>query len=179
MRSIHPWSRQRPRPPSLRCVSVLVAAALGLAACGSQARTLRTANVALAIAATIHRQYGITTAVTCPADPPEQSGYRFACTARLAVGTYRVAVRETDSNGTVSYTGPGPLRALDSASIEHAIRTAMRRRRWRVVSVHCPSPVLQRSGLVFTCTARTHAGTIVRFTVREDDGNGRITLVSA
>lgn len=179
MRSTHPWSRQRPRPPSLRCVSVLATASLALAACGSQARTLRTANVALAIAATIHRQFGIVTAVTCPAHPPEQTGYRFACMARLAVGTYRVTVRETDSNGTVSYTGAGPLRALDSASIERAIKAAMGRRRRGVVSVHCPSPVLQQSGLAFTCTARTRAGTTVRFTVREDDGDGRITLVSA
>lgn len=179
MRSTYPWSRQRPRPPFLRCVSLLAAAALGLAACGSQTRTLRTANVALAIAATIHRQFGITTAVTCPAHPPEQAGYRFACTARLAVGTYRVTVRETDAKGALSYTGAGQLRALNSASIEHAIKAAMGRRRRDAVSVHCPSPVLQRSGLAFTCTARTRAGAIVRFTVKEDDGSGRITLVSA
>ena len=179
MRSTHPWSRQRPRPPFLRWVSVLAVATLGLAACGSQARTLRTANVALAIAATIHREFGIATDVTCPANPPEQSGYRFACTARLAVGTYRVAVLETNSRGTLSYTGAGQLRALDSTSIEHAIRSAMRRRRWHVMSVHCPSPVLQQSGLAFTCAAQTRAGTTVRFTVREDDGNGRITLVNA
>jgi hypothetical protein len=172
-------SRLRPRARSLRCASVLVVATLGLAACGSQARTLRTANVALAIAATIHRQFGIATAVRCPSDPPERSGYRFACTARLAVGTYRVAVLETDSRGTVSYTGTGQLRALDSASIERAIKTAMRRKRRAVVSVRCPSPVLQQSGLAFTCTAQTGTGTIVRFTVKEDDGNGRITIVNA
>jgi len=155
-------------------------ASLGLAACGSQApATLRTANVARAIAAMIDRQFGIATAVTCPADPPEQSGYRFACTARLAVGAYIVAVVETNGHGAVSFTGRGTLRALDSASIERAIAAAMRHGRRSAASVHCPSPVLQRSGLAFTCIARTRAGTIVRFTVTQDDGNGRVTLVGA
>ena len=172
-------SRQRPRPQALRCASMLAAATLGLAACGSQGRaTLLTAHVASAIAATIQRQFGIATTVTCPAHPPEQSGYRFACIARLAVGAYTVAVLETNAHGKVSYTG-GPLRALDIVSIEHAIAAAMGHGRRAPASVHCPSPVLQRSGLAFTCTARTRGGTIVRFTVSQDNGNGRVTLASA
>jgi len=174
------WSHPRPRSPALRLASALAAAVLGLAACGSQApATLRTGSVARAIAASIRRQFGITTTVTCPANPPEQSGYRFACTARLAVGAYIVTVHETDAHGTVSYRGSGPLRALDSARIERAIRSAMGHGRGAAASVHCPSPVLQRSGLTFTCTARTRAGAVLRFTVRQDDGNGRVTLVGA
>ena len=158
---------------------MLAAAALGLTACGSQDRTLLTGHVASAIAATIRQQFGIATNVTCPAHPPEQSGYRFECIARLAVGAYTVAVLETNSHGKVSYTGTGPLRALDIARIEHSIAAAMGRGRRAPASVHCPSPVLQRSGLAFTCTARTRAGTIVRFTVSQDNGKGRVTLVSA
>ena len=163
MRSIHVWSRQRPRPLGLRRATMLASATLGLAACGSQGqRTLLTANVARAIAATIERQFGIATTVTCPAHPPEQSGYRFACIARLAVGAYTIAVLETNSHGKVSYTGAGPLRALDIVSVEHAIAAAMRHLRRAPASVHCPSPVLERSGLAFTCTARSRSGTIVR-----------------
>ena len=114
----------------------------------------------------------------CPAHPPEQSGYRFACIARLAVGAYTVAVLETNARGKVSYTGSGPLRALDILSIEHAIAAAIGHGRRAPASVRCPSPVLQRSGLGFTCTARTRSGTVVRFTVSQDDGNGRVTLAS-
>ena len=160
---------------------MLAVATLGLAACGSPGQaTLLTANVAHAIAATIQSQFGIATHVSCPAHPPEQSGYRFACIARLAVGAYTVAVLETNSHGRVSYTGTGPLRALDIVHIEHAIAAAMRHHGHRApASVHCPSPVLQRSGLAFTCTARTRTGTIVRFTVSQDNANGRVTLVSA
>lgn len=171
--------RQRPRPLGLRCASMLAATTLGLAACGSQSRTLLTAHVARAIAAAIQQQFGIATNVRCPAHPPEQSGYRFACIARLAVGAYTVAVLETNSHGKVSYSGSGPLRALDIVSVEHAIAGAMGHGRRAPASVHCPSPVLQRSGLAFTCTARTRGGAIVRFTVSQDNGNGRVTLASA
>ena len=135
--------------------------------------------IVVAIAATIQRQFGIATTVSCPAHPPEQSGYRFACIARLAVGAYAVTVLETNSHGRVSYTGSGPLRALDIVSVEHAIAAAMGHGRRAPASVHCPSPVLQRSGLAFTCTARTRGGAVVRFTVSQDNGNGRVTLTSA
>ena len=173
--------RQHPRTPTARRGAlVATVAALLLGACGAQApATLSTGVVAHAIATAIVRQSGITTRVSCPAHPPEQSGFRFSCVAHLAVGAYTVAVLETDGHGAVRFIGAGPLRALDSAGIERAIRRAMGRGRRAAVTVHCPSPVLQRSGLRFTCAAHRRSGAILHFTVHEDDGNGRVTLVSA
>jgi hypothetical protein len=187
VRSRHPSrpaGAQATRAPTRRRARRLAAASLavallGLAACGSQTRTLRTGALARAIVASIQKLDGIATTVSCPDHPPERTGYRFVCTAHLAVGAYAVAVIERNAGGMVSYAGVAPLRALDSAGIERAIERVMRGRRRRVTSVHCPSPVLQLSGLAFRCTARTRSGADVVFRVHEINGRGRVTLTGA
>jgi hypothetical protein len=181
VRSAFVSSPQRPRPPaSRRAVAVAVAvAALCVGACGGAAPTLSTGAVAHAIALAIQRESGIATRVTCPQHPPAQAGFHFSCVAHLAVGAYTVAVLETDAHGRVAYSGAGPLRALDTGAVERAIVRAMGSGKRGAASVHCPSPVLQRSGVTFTCLAHRRSGALVRFAVREDDDSGRVTLVGA
>jgi hypothetical protein len=96
---------------------------LALAACGSQARpkTLNTAAVERAIAASIRAEHGLQTAVTCPASVPRKAGTSFTCTANLEVGSYPVMVHETNDQGHVIYANSAPLIALDVAKVEAAI----------------------------------------------------------
>jgi hypothetical protein len=176
-------------------VAFLVAA--GAAACGSTsntsthtsntsthtttakrtaARTLATAETAQAIRASILKQRGINTVVTCPPHPPLQSGYRFTCVAMLAVGDYPVSVVETNAYGRVSYSSSAPLLVLDVARVQTAIRLQIRKKLHLEAHVKCPKPVLQKTGIVFKCSATTKRGTMP-FTVTEINNYGRVTYV--
>jgi len=88
-------------------VAIVLAAALGLVACGD--RTLNTDKLQLAIKRGIERQAGITgVAVYCPGNVKIKAHSTFTCTAVDRTG-HQAAVRVTqqDSKGRVTYTVKG------------------------------------------------------------------------
>ena len=160
-----------------RAAAAVALAALMLTACGSNGlATLNTTRLARAIEQSIVERQGIRTAVSCPPGPPETAGYRFVCTAKLAVGSYAVDAVEIDSRGRVRYAGATPLRVLDSRVIERAIEHDLRGRRGPAMTVVCPAPVLEEAGLAFTCTARSRRGQNP-VVVTETNGNGSVKVV--
>ena len=166
---------------SIRAVAALGLAALVSTACGSSSHApaqpkMATRPVMRAIAQTIKRQHDISTVVVCPAAPKKKAGYRFTCLAKLAVGSYPVEVVETNAHGGVRYSNGTPLRLLNSHTVELAIQRAVDAQRRLKATVACPSPILQRAGLVFTCTVRTRRGSS-RFRVTEANSRGRVTFV--
>jgi hypothetical protein len=106
-----------------------------------------------AITTSILTDNHVRTMVTCPAHPPFDKGSRFTCVAHLAVGTYPVTVRVLDGDGHVHYGNSAPLEVLDSRIVERSIANTLLLQRHVRASVRCPSPVLERQGLGFTCTA--------------------------
>ena len=154
-----------------------VLVALGAAACGStKATALSAGPIEHAIAQSILRQDAVKTTVTCPRNAPVQAGYRFRCTAKLAVGTYAMFVVEQDGKGRVAYANHTPLRTLDSHSVARAIQKAIKKQRHLKSTVHCPAPILQAKGLAFTCTAKVaHSST--PFSVTETDSRGHVKFI--
>jgi hypothetical protein len=63
--------------------------------------------------------------------------------------------------------------SLDSVKIERAIATSILKEHHLHTAVACPSKVPQRSGHVFTCTARLDVGAYP-VTVTEIDGTGQV-----
>ena len=142
----------------------------------TSSKTLAVAPVEHAIQASILAQRGIATTVSCPTNAPLRTGYRFVCTANVDVGGYPVTVTETNATGGVSYVNKTPLRVLDSASIESAIRLAVRHQRHLNATVNCPKLILQAKGLTFDCSVRTKHG-LGAFSVTEIDEHGHVTFV--
>jgi hypothetical protein len=167
------WTRSR-------AAGAIALSALVATACGSSSPpappTLQTGTVERAIMQTIQQQRGISTHVVCPAHPPRKSGYKFFCSAQLAVGSYPVEVIEINARGGVRYSNNTPLRILDSGTVELAIAQAVHKERHLKATVACPSPVLQQAGLVFTCYATTKLGKSP-FTVTETDALGHVKFV--
>ena len=64
-------------------------------------------------------------------------------------------------------------RSLDSAKVERAIAGSILKEHDLHATVACPSKVPQKSGHVFTCTARLDVGAYP-VTVTEVDGSGRV-----
>lgn len=164
-------------------VGAALVVAVGAAACGSstpkttaKAKTFVTTETAQAIRASILKERGINTVVNCPPHPPLKVGYRFTCVAMLAVGSYPVSVVETNAYGRVSYSSSAPLLVLDVDRVKEAIGLQIRKKLGLAARVSCPSPVLQRTGIVFKCAATTKRGT-TSFTVTEINGYGRVTFV--
>ncbi len=151
--------------------------ALGAGACGStKAKALSPGPIEHAIAQAILTQDAVRTTVSCPRNAPVQAGYRFRCTAKLAVGTYAMFVVEQDGKGRVAYANHTPLRTLDSPSVARAIQKAIKKQRHLKSTVHCPAPVLQAKGLAFTCTAKlAHSST--PFSVTETDNHGHVKFI--
>ncbi len=183
-----PWFSQPLRavfPPRRAGLGAIVAAGALLAgACGGASITSTTASGSPLAVATIERaiqqsilkQHGISTVVSCPTNAPQQTGYRFNCSAALSVGTYPVTVLELNARGGVSYSNSTPLRVLNSRGVATAIELAIRRERHLKAKVICPAAILQAKGLTFTCTAQTKKG-IGPFTVTETDSNGHVRFV--
>jgi hypothetical protein len=157
---------------------VIVVPAVGgvVAACGSSSATMNTAKDEQAIRATILSHNGVRTTVTCPKRVTVKSGYRFTCSAALAVGAYPMYVVEDNSHGAVTYANHAPLRVLDSYTIERAIESAIRHQRHLRSTAVCPKPILQAAGLTFTCTATFKDGSTV-FSVTETDSDGHVSFV--
>jgi hypothetical protein len=144
-----------------------------LGGCGSSAPTLNTTAVERAIAESIHTERNVQVTVLCPAELPRKAGFAFTCAARLDVGSYPVAVTETDDAGHVRYANPAPLVALDVAKVERAVAASILAQRHLHAVVRCPAEVLQRAGIGFTCTAMV-GGRGYPFAVTEVDGSGHV-----
>ena len=156
-------------------VVAITAACLVATACGSPGppRQLDVSGVERAIEHSIQTQHGIVTAVRCPAAVPQQSGFKFSCSAVLDVGRYAIAVVEFNNRGGVRYSSNAPIRVLDSRSVASAIETAVRRQRHLHATVSCPKLILQQKGLRFACQVTTNKGTGA-FSVFETDNSGHV-----
>lgn len=160
-------------------MTLALAAGVGLAACGGSSGTkLDTGRVQAAVAASILAQRGLHTTVTCPSDVPVKTGNTFTCNAKLDVGNYPVTVIITNSKGHVRYENRAPLIALNVKKVEDAIAASIALQRHLAAKVTCPKEVLQKAGVVFTCTAVVK-GTSKRspFVVTQIDNNGRVRYV--
>jgi hypothetical protein len=164
---------RRARPVGM---AAAVLAAPLLCGCGSSTPTLNTVTEERAIAASILTQHHLHAAVRCPPNPPRKAGFTFTCTAEFDAGTYPVTVTETNGRGHVRYQDRDPLVALDVAKVEQSIVQSIRAQRRLSSTVTCPAEVLQKAGIVFTCTA-TVAGRGYPFAVTEVDGDGHVRYV--
>jgi hypothetical protein len=174
----HPRKRAAaasPRRWPLRLVVSLLLAS-GISACGSSTQMLNIAAVERAVAQSILTERQIYAMVGCPARVPQRAGLVFTCTAALTVGSYPVTVREIDGKGHVRYANSAPLVILNISGVEHAIKRSIHVQRHLDAKVSCPAEVLQKAGIVFTCTA-TVGGRGYPFTVTEIDGNGHVRYV--
>jgi hypothetical protein len=164
---------RRARPFGLTAV-VLVGPLLS--GCGSSTPTLSTVTEERAIAASIQTQHHLHATVHCPSKPPRQAGFTFTCTAMFDIGTYPVTVTETNGRGHVRYQDQDPLVTLDIAKVEQSITQSIRSQRRLSATVTCPAEVLQKAGIVFTCTA-TVSGRGYPFAVTEVDDHGHVRYV--
>jgi hypothetical protein len=137
---------------------------------------MNTARIAQAIQDTILKHNGVATKVTCPARVTVRTGFRFSCGAALAVGVYPMYVVEKATRGAVTYANHTPLRVLNSYTIERAIENAIETQKQLGSTVVCPKPVLQASGLTFTCLAKFKHGSTV-FSVTQTDNLGHVRFV--
>jgi hypothetical protein len=148
-----------------------------LAACGSSENKLDTVTIERAIAQSILAQRHLYATVSCPTGIQRKAGRDFTCTARLDVGTYPVRVRQTDDKGHVRWSSAAPLVALNISAVKAGIRHSIRTQRHLATSkIACPREVLQKAGVVFTCTVTVN-GKAYRFTVTEIDGRGHVKYV--
>lgn len=170
-----------PTSHSANVATAIATALLALAAligCGgsTSTATLDVVKLERTIAGAILTGHHVYTLVSCPTHLPQQRGRRFTCTAKLTVGSYPVYVTEVDNSGHVSYHDNAPLSMLDTHRVEASIATAIHAQRGLLARVKCPSEVLQRRGLAFTCTASTGGGRHP-FAVTEIDDNGHVRYV--
>ncbi len=137
---------------------------------------LHTVTVERAVAASILTQHHLYTTVRCPLKVPKKAGTVFTCTASLNVGTYPVTVTETNDSGHVSYQDQAPLTALNIAKVEQAIKQSIGSQRHLSSTVSCPAEVIQKTGIVFTCTATVNDKPYP-FEVTETDGSGHVRYI--
>lgn len=141
-------------------MATLLATALLAGGCGSggSTPTLKTTPIAKAIAKSFLDQRHIYTKVHCPHDVPQQKGHGFECTAILDVGRYPVSVDQTNDQGHVTWGSKKPLTVLNVARIRSAIRRTVLKTKHVRAHVDCPSMILQKQGLTFSCFATVAAG---------------------
>jgi Domain of unknown function (DUF4333) len=162
------------RVGSLRLVVPIV---LFIAGCGSSGTaSLSTGPIERAIASSILRQHRLRTTVECPTDVSRRVGATFTCVADLDVGSYPVAVTETNSAGHVRYESKAPLIALAVARVRQAIEQSILTQRKLHATVTCPAEVLQQAGVSFVCSAVIR-GKRYPFAVTEIDGRGHVRYV--
>lgn len=146
---------------------------VALAGCGTSASTLDSVRVEQAIADSILRERDLRTTVSCPSRVPQKAGDAFTCQARLDVGTYPIAVTETNGEGHVRYQNHRPLLVLNTVKVQRAIRASILDQRHLRSRVSCPTEILQEVGLTFTCHASVN-GRSYPFAVSEVDGEGHV-----
>ena len=157
-------------------LATAVLVAPSLTGCGGSAPTLNTITVERAVAASILTQHHLYATVRCPSKVPRKAGFAFICTASLNVGTYPVSVTEINSRGHVEYQNQEPLATLDIAKVEQAIKQSIGSQRRLNSTVTCPAEVIQKKGIVFTCTAMVN-GKSYPFEVTEVDNEGHVRYV--
>jgi len=161
-----PWLRVWP------CAAAALLATGGAWGCGGSSPRLDTHRVERAITASILDQGQIHTTVSCPDNVPRKQGTVFTCFARLEVGVYPVRVTETNDSGHVRYGNSSPpLVVLDIDRVQRAIERSMLQQRHLHATVRCPSEVLRRAGLTFTCEA-AFGGKRHPFSVTQLDNHG-------
>jgi hypothetical protein len=136
-----------------------------------------TTKVAKAIESTILSHNSVHTKVTCPTRVTAKTGFRFTCLAALAVGDYPMYVVVKSPHGVFTYSNHNPLRVLNSYTIERAIEDAIKHQKHLKSTVTCPKPILQSTGLTFTCTAKLQKGGQTIFSVTETDASGHVKFV--
>lgn len=158
------------------CWAVLAVLGLVLSACGSStpAKTVNGLEVNLAIASEILEQHHVDTTVECPEPVLKRAGFTFTCAANFKVGSDRIKVIETDDRGHITYTGEVPLVTLDLFAVDRAIKQAAGTQAG-TTKVKCPTQVLQKSGVSFTCTA-TVGGKTHTFKVTETSNSGQVRV---
>lgn len=134
---------------------------------------MSTAQIEKAITRTILRQRNVQTTVHCPPKVQRKAGVGFTCTAKLEVGSYPIAVTETDSIGRARFGSAAPLVILNIAKVQRAIQTSILSQRHLNSTVSCPAQVLQQAGIAFTCTATVN-GKGYPFAVGEDNSHGHV-----
>lgn len=144
-----------------------------LSGCGSSSLKLKTGVIEHAIAHSILTEHRLYATVRCPSAVPRKAGSVFTCTASLEVGTYPVSVTETNGHGHVRYQNLTPLITLDIATVERGITQSILRQRHLHSTVTCPTEVLQKVGIAFTCTAAVN-GQSYPFSVTEVDNGGHV-----
>jgi hypothetical protein len=147
-----------------------------LCGCAKSTPTLNTVTVEHAVAASILTQRHLSTTVRCPAHVPRRAGLVFTCTASLDVGTYPVSVTETNGSGHVRYQNQTPLVTLSITGVEQAIKQSIGSQRHLAATVTCPAEVIQKAGVVFTCTA-VISGRSYPFEVTESDDKGHVRYI--
>ncbi len=157
-------------------LATAVLVAPSLSGCGKSAPTLNTVTVEHAVAASIMAQHHLYATVICPSKVPRKAGFAFKCTASLNVGTYPVSVTETNSKGHVEYQNQEPLATLNIAKVEQAIKQSIGSQRHLNSTVSCPAEVIQKKGIVFTCTAVVN-GKTYPFEVTEVDDEGHVRYI--
>jgi hypothetical protein len=153
--------------------AALIPTAAGIAACGASTPTLSSFRVERAIANSILSERGVYVQVACPAKVPQRARQSFTCAAHLGAGVYPVRVTETDDAGHVRYGNAHPLVVLRIANVERAIEHSIMAQRGLRSKVTCPSEVLQKAGVSFTCAA-TVDGRRYPFAVSEVDDRGHV-----
>jgi Domain of unknown function (DUF4333) len=160
--------------PCVLAAALLFPAALG--GCGSSTPRLNPSVVERAIARSIRTERGVKSTVHCPANVPRKAGTAFTCTAYLDVGSYPIAVTETNASGHVRYGNTAPLVILNIRKVESAITSSILSQRHLKAAVSCPAEVLEQAGTNFTCTASIN-GSRYPFAVTETDDNGHVRYV--
>ena len=114
----------------------------------------------------------------CPSKVVQRAGHVFTCSAHLDVGEYPLTVTELDGSGKVRFRDVKPLVALDIAKVRSAIQMSVLSQRHLHATVSCPAEVLQRSGLIFGCTAVVEGqDRRYPFVVREVDNAGHVRFL--
>jgi hypothetical protein len=165
-----------PRASFAACQLVALTLCALLMGCGSSSSTMSTAQIEKSISHTILRERGIRTSVRCPSRVQRKAGTEFVCSANLEVGSYPIAVTETDSRGRTRFGNTAPLVILNIAKVKRAIEASILAQRRLRAKVSCPAQVLQRAGIKFACTAVV-AGRPYPFAVNETNANGHVSYV--
>ena len=92
------------------------------------------------------------------------------------MGAYPVRAIEINDNGRVRYANQAPLVVLNVEAVKRAIARSLLTDRHATASVNCPSQVLQKQGIFFTCSATTPSRSRV-FEVTVVDDNGHVRYV--
>jgi Domain of unknown function (DUF4333) len=171
---VRPEGLRRARPCGLAAAVLVAPTLLG---CGSSGPTLNNAAVERAIAKSILTQRDLHATVACPSDVPLRAGQVFKCRAMLEVGTYPISVTETNGSGHIRFSNSEPLVILDIPVVEREMAQSIFSQRHVHATVTCPTQVLRRAGVYFTCTA-TVSGQRHVFAVTEIDDKGTVRYVA-